>query len=168
MPEHGRTPQVFDKQSILDNIEVNPDTGCWEWQLATTEWGYGLLKRSQKQRRAHRVSYALWRDLEVDDPSLKDLFICHKCDNPPCCNPDHLFAGTPKENLQDASQKKRMVWGAKSHYAKLTEAQVLEIREMDGTHKQIGDLYGISRSAVGLIKNNVNWKHLKGTNEGSN
>lgn len=170
MPENGRTPQVFDKQSILDNIIVNPESGCWEWQKATTDgkWGYGVLKRSQKQRRAHRVSYALWRGLDVDDPSIKDLFICHKCDNPPCCNPEHLFPGTPEDNLKDASRKKRMIWGSASHYAKLSEEQVKEIRLSNDTHASLGINYGVSREAIGRIKRNETWSHLEGLNEGSN
>lgn len=164
MPKHGRTPQVFDKKSILDNIIVDPETGCWVWQKALTDgkWRYGVLKRSQVQRRAHRVSFALWNDIPVDDEGLKELFICHRCDNPPCCNPAHLFAGTPEDNMKDALAKERLRMGERSHYAKLTLEQVLEIRESDETHEALGHKYGVSRECIGRVLRNQSWAHVKG------
>lgn len=165
MVKHGRTAQVFNKSCILDNIVVDPTTGCWVWQKALTdgEWTYGIVKRSQKQRRAHRVAFALWAGFEVDGPEMDGMFVCHKCDNPPCCNPEHLFLGSPADNLDDASSKRRMRWGKQSHYAKLTEEDVRAIRaDTANTQAALAEKYGISREGIGRIIRRQSWRHLDG------
>jgi hypothetical protein len=77
---------------------------CWIWQGNLWESGYARYILRQKEYRAHRISYFL--TYGIFDESL---FVCHKCDNPSCINPQHLFLGTPKENTQDMIDKGRLV-----------------------------------------------------------
>jgi hypothetical protein len=82
--------------------KVNPENGCWEWQKRLDKDGYGISWYNRKTMKAHRMSYMVYiGELQVGK------FICHKCDNPKCCNPFHLFQGTPLDNIIDAQQKGR-------------------------------------------------------------
>jgi hypothetical protein len=75
---------------------------CWIWKSYKTPYGYGQFEYKCKTHKSHRFSWLLYKG-EIP----KGMLICHKCDNPPCVNPDHLWLGTPKENMQDMSSKKR-------------------------------------------------------------
>jgi hypothetical protein len=86
------------------------------------------------------------------------MFVCHSCDNPKCCNPDHLFLGTPADNSADSVGKKRNAKGERNGRSKLTQEQVNEIRLMSGLHREIAEKYGVTRSMITLIKNYSNWK----------
>lgn len=77
--------------------------GCWEWTGARAAHGYGQVWDGQRQTGAHRMA---WRLTFGKIP--KGLVVCHRCDNPPCCNPSHLFLGTPSDNARDAFQKRTM------------------------------------------------------------
>ena len=77
---------------------------CWEWQGSRTEHGYGHLKFMGRYRPAHRVAY----ELAVGEIA-PGLHVCHRCDNPPCCRPDHLFLGTPADNRADSMAKGRSI-----------------------------------------------------------
>jgi hypothetical protein len=80
-----------------------PELGpCWVWIGKTKSHGYGQIRYQEKGIGTHRVAWSLTHGSIPDG-----LFVCHKCDNPPCCNPSHLFLGTTTENQQDASRKGR-------------------------------------------------------------
>ena len=79
------------------------DNGCWEWQAACRNAGYGCLKVNGKVVDSHRVSYTLHKG-EIPD----GMFVCHTCDNRKCVNPDHLFLGTAKDNYWDGRNKGRI------------------------------------------------------------
>jgi len=80
--------------------------GCWKWKLSHSQRGYGVFSINGKQYTAHRLAYT-W----MIGPIPEGLFVCHHCDNPGCCRPDHLFLGTHQDNMEDARRKGRAVPG---------------------------------------------------------
>ena len=87
---------------IYSKVERDPLTGCFNWTGYKDYQGYGNIKINYKHMRVHRISYQLHYGV---DPL--ELFVCHRCDNPSCINPQHLFLGTPKDNMQDKIRKGR-------------------------------------------------------------
>lgn len=147
-------------KSFWRKVKFNP-RGCWEWQAQISAAGYGMIWVKNRSRGAHRLSYLLYY---LQDPI--GLFVCHKCDNPRCVNPFHLFLDTPLANMRDKISKGRdnRTLGEINGCAKLTNEQVLQIRkiatESNLFHKEIADQFGISRTAVTNIINRKSWAHI--------
>ncbi|MCD1287310.1 HNH endonuclease [Brevibacterium sp. CCUG 69071] len=119
--------------------------------------GYGLFSFGNRHRRAHRASY----ELHVG-PIPDGLVVRHKCDNPPCVNPLHLEVGTGVDNTNDRFIRGRSARGESGGRAKLTEAQVLEIRSIsdDLNYREIAMKFSISRSTVWQIVRRKTWRHI--------
>lgn len=96
------------------------------------------------------------------DPAEQDA--CHTCDNPPCCNPVHLFTGTRKENLDDAKRKGRTAKGANRGAAKLNDEQVREIKRLYVPRKvgcyQLADKFGVTEMTIHKIISGKTWTHI--------
>lgn len=148
MSEEGRFHIKYDKL----------ETGCWEWnddlRGSDKDRLYGRFWTSDKKCvGAHRYSWAL-----VNGPIPEGGYICHKCDNPKCVNPDHLFLSDHHGNMADMRQKDRAcrIRGSDKWSAKLTHEQVEEIRSIEGmSQSKIGTLYGVSQSTIGRLLRGV-------------
>ena len=91
----------------------------------------------------------------------KGMCVCHKCDNPACNNPDHLFLGTWADNNKDMANKERQAKGNRINTAVLTEDQVKEIYLASGSQRTLAKIYGVSQTAIHYIKCRKSWKHLR-------
>ena len=90
-------------ERLLNKVIVNDITDCWEWQGATNNIGYGMIRDEKKMRTTHRVSYEEHTQTKIP----RFLCVCHSCDNTICVNPNHLWLGTMKDNTQDMFAKGR-------------------------------------------------------------
>ena len=138
--------------------KVDKSSDCWEWTASTSKDGYGAFWIDGKTIRAHRFSYEL-----AFGPISEDFCVCHCCDNRLCVNPDHLWEGTVLDNVRDRVAKGRSIGaakGSKHHNAKLCELDVWLIKEIDATHQDIADWFGISRPTVTGIRLGKHWHHV--------
>lgn len=132
---------------------------CWIWKNSKTPAGYGKFMYRKKHWLTHRLSYYF-----ANGEIPLGMQVLHRCDNPSCINPNHLFLGTQAMNMKDMVAKNRSLKGTKHPSAKLTEEQVRMIRtEWGGRVKSveaISEQYGFSKSGICGIIHNRNWKHL--------
>lgn len=147
--------KMISKEQLEDRVEKIPESGCWIWMRAVDRDGYGMSWKNGKSIRAHR---AVWEAFNGLIPKGQNLL--HRCDTPSCCNPNHLFLGTCGDNSKDMVCKNRQAIGEHNGQAKITSKDVIAIRSDDRLHREIAEDYGISRSAVTLIKANKKWRHL--------
>lgn len=143
----------------LSNNLVETDSGCWEFVGGRTGSNYGALWVDGKNVSAHRLAYEL-----TFGPIEKGKVVCHRCDNPPCCNPDHLFIGSIQDNKDDEINKDRHVYGERVGNHKLTEDDVRAIRVLldeNFTLQYIGNKFNVTRQAIHRIKYGLSWGWLK-------
>lgn len=136
-----RHPTIDPIPVLMKRRRVMP-SGCWEWTGASRN-GYGRMKFAGRLQNVHRIAWAAWRG-EVPD----GLLVLHRCDNPPCFNPDHLFVGTDRDNSLDMGSKGRNV------QRKLNAEQVQEIarRMSEGqSPTAVGARFGVDKRVVRLI-----------------
>jgi hypothetical protein len=136
----------------------DPVTGCIEWIGAKND-GYGLIRRGSQLARTHCLAWEL-----KHGPIPEGMCVCHHCDNPSCCNTEHHFLDTKAGNTADMVEKGRQAKGEKHGRAKLTEADVLEIRRRIAageSQSSIAADFGIHHTTVGAIKSGKRWSHLK-------
>lgn len=136
------------------------EKGCWLWTACLTKWGYGSIRNNKTTELAHRVSYRLFNG---DVP--EELCVLHTCDVPGCVNPDHLFLGTNNDNVQDKVNKNRQskvgqAKGEKHSLSRLTEQDVLFIRESVLKQRELGEMFGVTQSQISHIKNRLSWNHI--------
>lgn len=154
---HQNTPDDFWSR-VNKNGPVHPILGtpCWLWTGALVEKGYGEVGYHGKRWYTHRLAYYLTHG---EIPEDKD--VCHHCDNPPCCNPEHLWADTREGNMKDAVSKGRIAHGSEHYAAKLTEANVAEIRKrVAAGEKQVAlaTEFGVSFQQISSIVSGKRWK----------
>ena len=147
--------------SIIDRFnrhyEINPDTHCWEWQLHVDKDGYGTFAIDSYPHRAHRVSFEIFRQ-----PIPFGVLVLHACDNPRCVNPQHLFLGSQLDNMLDKIAKGRGNHdiGEQCHNAKLTNADILKIREDPRLQRIIASEYHVGQDQISRIKSRKSWVHV--------
>ena len=132
---------------------------CIEWQGRCDQEGYGKFSIFHGSYRAHRVAYFLFYGI---DPG--EEFVLHRCDNPRCVNPRHLFLGNQQANIRDMDRKGRRgkvyLKGERSGRAVLSENDVFTIRTSSKTTAQLAREYGVSVACVDHARRGLNWKHL--------
>jgi hypothetical protein len=143
-------------------IDKNGPNGCWIWTGMVNSWGYGAMNLGNGRRMAavHRVIYQ--RHIGKELPA--SAFCLHRCDTPRCVNPEHIFLGDHAENMADMVRKDRHTRGARNHTARLTDAQVIEIRRSYsgawGEITRLAEVYGVSEAAMRAVIRGASWKHL--------
>lgn len=150
--------------AFWERVDKRGPDECWEWRGGRLDpKGYGGFYRRdiRKPVRAHRFSYEL-----AHGPIPDGLFVCHRCDNPPCVNPAHLFSGTTDQNMADMVAKGRQVRAENVNTAILTaeQAKAIRLRYAAGetNHWRLGREYGVTGAAIRLIVTGVNWKDAGG------
>lgn len=130
---------------------------CWPW-LKCTQYGYGITGIRGRNYKAHRVAWFL-----THGRIPKGLLVCHKCDNRICCNPNHMFVGTEKDNIQDMVSKRRGPHGVNTHCSKLNDKLVKWILCNKGiiAQRTMARKLGVSQKAVFNILHGYTWKHVK-------
>jgi hypothetical protein len=137
------------------NVSAPNEDGCMIWMRGKHPYGYGALQYEGKVWSSHRLAWVL-----TYGPISKGLAICHKCDNPPCCNPRHLFMGTKKDNSQDMARKGRSSFGERNGMSRLVEADVCDIHALRLAGWQLHRIaakYGIGTTAVHNITVGRRW-----------
>lgn len=144
------TPEAL----FWSHVNILTDDKCWEWKLSRhTNNFYGRAWYKGKHHLATHIAWSLANKKEIP----AGMEVCHKYDNPPCCNPNHLFLATHKENMNDAKAKHRLInhCGEKHGMAKLSWKDVNEIRDLYKTniysHRQLSKIYGVGKSHIARI-----------------
>lgn len=143
---------------VASRIERKGPTECWPWTGYKNVYGYGQFYLLGKYHPATRVIWEL-----TNGPIANGLFVLHRCDNPICVNPSHLFLGTQRDNMRDCKAKGRNNRGERNGMHRFTAEQVKEIRRLYETgndgYMKLGRKLGINRWTIrNLIKNR--WRHL--------
>lgn len=132
------------------------DSGCWEWTGGLNDGGYGRAYYDGRKMAAHRLAFEVHSGQPVGNK-----FVCHRCDNRKCVNPDHLFIGTAQDNIADMVAKRRNNFGSKNGMARLTDGQVEAIREVDLPVSTIARLCGVSDAAVYAVLAGRSWTKVR-------
>ena len=155
----------FDNETLARfwaKVEKRGPDDCWEW-TGCKAFGYGQFRLNGKAARANRV---VWQIVHGAIPA--GLVVCHRCDNPSCVNPAHLFLGTHADNVADKMNKGRyrngVSLGENHGMHILSEKDVLEIRRLyrNGgySYSDLGQRFRVSRMQIGRIVNGQAWSHL--------
>lgn len=166
-----------DVARFWSSVEVGAPNECWPWKLSRSSGGYGQFQLGGRPVKAHRMAFYLFYGV---NPEGK--FVLHDCDNPPCCNGAHLFAGTAADNSADCAAKGRLnspsgkrsgrytrpdrtARGEDVGGAKLTADDVREMRRLyltgDYSQQDLAERFGVGRENVGQIVRGDHWQHIE-------
>jgi hypothetical protein len=137
--------------------------GCWLWDIAKTQNGYTTIRipgTKTKKVSGHRIAWVLF-----NGPIPPSMFVLHHCDTKACVRPDHLYLGTPKENMRDkiVRQRTNHPYGERSGSAKLSNEDVIDIRHRysEGTlQKSLANEYRVDQSTISDIVRKIHWKNI--------
>lgn len=140
--------------------KVNKTEGCWNWTAGVLKgaFPYGRFMLNKRKYLAHRLAYFFTQGFIPDD-----VDVLHKCDNPRCCNPDHLFLGTDIDNSRDCVAKGRHAYGERSGQARLSAGDVRDLRELYAigmSFARLAPLYGVNEATVRSAVRGDTWKHV--------
>ena len=137
-----------------------PNSGCWLWMKDWGSRGYGQFEINGRMYLSHRISYSTYVG-----PIPHGAHVLHKCDNPACVNPDHLYLGTHRENMRDMSRRGRgkppLFLGEACPWARVTDEMVRKIRLEKRTSTLAAPDYGIAASTFNSIRRGEKWSHVK-------
>jgi hypothetical protein len=140
-------------------VELDFGNNCWLWLGTSRAYnGYGQTTWKNKCYRVHKLSYTIFKG-----PVPEGIDVLHRCDNPPCVRPSHLFLGTHLDNMKDCVKKDRHRYGEAHGNSKLTEEQVRRIRSLSSegmSQRAISRMMHFSRRQIGLIIKRLAWKHV--------
>ncbi len=149
-------------------VMIDPNSGCWLWSGCVAGRGYGVTK-FRKISPSHLYVHRLVYEVFVA-PVPDGLYVCHRCDVPACCNPDHLFLGTHTDNMRDAVMKGRVAsrktgtWSPGQGRMKLDDEAVRQIRAIYCMgflgHQFLAHLFGVSNYTINSIVRRKSWKHV--------
>lgn len=152
------------KDVFWSNVSIGNDKDCWEWIALSGTNQYAQTHFNGKSIRCHRLAYEL-----TYGEILDGMLVCHHCDNPPCCNPKHLFLGTHQDNIDDRERKGRnklpKVKGENHGNHKLTNNQIIKIRNLyssgNYSYRLLSKMYSVSFSQIRNIVKRKAWSHIK-------
>lgn len=151
---------------LIDNLKshMKPlSNGCVEWTRAKTSDGYGVVRNGSKNQFIHRIV------AEQKFGNISGQIVRHTCHNPSCCNPDHLVLGNHQDNMNDMKAAQRQARGVKNGASRLTEKQVLEIKnrfrpgiryKVTSNAKELASEYNVGVHTIRYIANGSRWSYL--------
>lgn len=162
----------FDIDRFWSNVDIFGSDECWPWLGNRNQDGYGRFWLNEKLEGAHRISWMLVNGVIPVLFDGRSSMICHSCDNPPCCNPSHLFIGNNKINQKDSAVKDQgdrgeflRCKGQNHPAASKTEVEIKEIkrylRKGVLTQKEIAKMYGLAQPTIAAINTGKTWSHVK-------
>lgn len=166
----GSIPVHEQIKNFWDRVSIKGKNECWMWRGAVcgSKRNYGAARWNGRLTKAHRIAYEI-----TNGPIPKGLLGCHKCDNTLCVNPDHIFIGTQKDNLEDMRRKGRQpppfaLRGEDHPRSTLTERKVIMIKALKRQGKlqrEIALATGVSMSALASVLQGRTWRHIQITKD---
>jgi hypothetical protein len=149
-------------ERFWEKVDRRGPSDCWNWTASTDTGGYGIIGRKgvKGMALAHRIAWEF-----AYGAAGEGMCVLHHCDNPKCCNPYHLWLGSRADNNRDKVQKGRQVKGRTNGRTKLTEEQVISIREDPRSERELGRIYGVQHTAIGMIRRGESWAWLRSRGE---
>lgn len=156
----GRRKRRPVAERFWEKVDIGGHDECWPWTGSTNgKRGYGTFRTGDKRDYAHRFALELHTGVRLL-PGEESL---HRCDNPPCCNPSHLFKGTAADNIADMMKKgrHRARRGEGHRSAKLNEQIVRDVRKSTLSNTELAEIHGVRQNTISNIRTRKTWRHIQ-------